>query len=35
MCPFASNYPYSAVSAVFWAVRITTLSLPLVGNFPL
>lgn len=35
MCPFASNYPYSAVGTVFWAVRITTLNLPLVGIIPL
>lgn len=35
MCLFASNYLYSLVGVVFWAVRITTLNLPLVGIFPL
>lgn len=35
MCPFASNYPYSSVRSVFWAVRITTLNLPLVSIVPL
>lgn len=34
MCPFASNYPYSSVRLVFWAVRIIALNLPLVGIFP-